>query len=1065
MSQRRRMNGSLPQSVISFRSGVDGTLAASNSILARGKAKSTQQGRKRGRPAKRRRVVADSDSDSDASGDEGEEKDTKPADEATDADIDTIAFPQPALVTGGKLKDYQLQGLQWMVGLHQPLRASVGFWRTRWDSARRVHVFLFLFLSSIYAELTRYCATDPPNDRLCGTPAPRARAPSSSFWSEVLEGGCSAARDAARVDCGWNRDVFILLCNRGVGESGRGVRPACSLFHLFFILHWVGVSGVEERCQGAGRERAPSVECVVRWIELRFVCPAGWGGVGSSVEDETYDELGYWGAEKTYLRSPDSLSCAAFYAADDLPAHPGLAFDAMGDWSVSQEGRASLFRVMSSRTVQGASDRPSGYCVAAMMDCGAASAGPCRASALRYSRLRSRAFGGRRMSCLPSRSSALTLAWIPVLTHHGTSAERAEIRRTTLALPEDWPPKDTASTPAPAPAKGKDRGNVRVRGRGRGRGRGAAALDGDGFGAATACVPRARRVEASEEEAEGEVEAGTKRRRVAESEDEAEAEAEEGEEAASDIFSDVEAFQEWRVAFSYCSASLPHRVLSPPFPATRHGVAAPPSSGHPRHPRPFPVPFPPADPIPAVFAEKDEVDVSGAYSTYTFFPFLLGVMERDGYPDCARCGMRLRALFFRQRRATSYTRDRARASGRLTPVLSGRMRAWVAGGGGDARGMGKMPRDAEEEKEEPQRAAEASARKGAVRKVCSHPFPFARPDDDSWSLGRAPPTPALLAAREAELLGASGKILLLDRLLGELFCRGHKVLLFSQFTTMLDIIEDWVVGTKGWRICRIDGTTPPLERRDQMEVFQSAGDAPDAPRLFLLSTRSGLGAFVGLLDCVSFPLPYIFLARPSSPCFSRFPSLSGFPYPPSPLSVASLPSLSSSPLSPSIQPPSLLSFSSRTMIVTLTEPHRTHKWTQAQDRAHRFGQTKPVLIFRLVSAHTIEEKIMQRAAEKRELEALVIAKGKFKMPAADVGAGKRAIMAEMAADLLRLEGEQIDVLERHGPRRAARPLGRGWRSSAKGNRQAAFAVFEPPPDVGNDALAGMMGEEAGEAEV
>src|ERR1700742_1161496 len=48
---------------------------------------------------------------------------------------------------------------------------------------------------------------------------------------------------------------------------------------------------------------------------------------------------------------------------------------------------------------------------------------------------------------------------------------------------------------------------------------------------------------------------------------------------------------------------------------------------------------------------------------------------------------------------------------------------------------------------------------------------------------------------------------------------------------------------------------------------------------------------------------------------------------------------------------------------------------QAQDRAHRIGQTKPVLIFRLVSAHTIETKIMQRAAEKKKLEALVIAKG------------------------------------------------------------------------------------------
>lgn len=48
---------------------------------------------------------------------------------------------------------------------------------------------------------------------------------------------------------------------------------------------------------------------------------------------------------------------------------------------------------------------------------------------------------------------------------------------------------------------------------------------------------------------------------------------------------------------------------------------------------------------------------------------------------------------------------------------------------------------------------------------------------------------------------------------------------------------------------------------------------------------------------------------------------------------------------------------------------------QAQDRAHRIGQTRPVLIFRLLSAHTIEEKIMSKATEKRKLEALVIAQG------------------------------------------------------------------------------------------
>ncbi|KAJ6577684.1 SNF2 family N-terminal domain-containing protein [Mycena capillaripes] len=443
-------------------------------------------------------------------------------------------------------------------------------------------------------------------------------------------------------------------------------------------------------------------------------------------------------------------------------------------------------------------------------------------------------------------------------------------------------------------------------------------------------------------------------------------------------------------------------------------------------------------------------------------PFLLRRMKADV----------LGSLLPPKKSYVLYARLSARQREAYEAVLGGGIRAWVAGGAGarasvsalasnaastskyaaDESGDGPsiskieddegrtlrarrrrrkgedVARDAEEEEEERRRAAEVFAMKGAakhvnnmklqntvmqLRKVCSHPFLFARPDDDTWSLGRTPLTPELLAAREAELLGASGKMLLLDRLLGELFRRGHKVLLFSQFTTMLDIIEDWAVDMKGWAICRIDGTTPPLERRDQMNFFQNAGDAPDAPRLFLLSTRSGgLGVNLTAADTV------IFYDQDWNPQMD----------------------------------------------------------VQAQDRAHRIGQTKPVLIFRLISAHTIEEKIMQRATEKRKLEALVIAKGKFKMPAADAGAGKRTTMAEMAADLLRLEGEQIDVLPTtthagdtdvlsdadmealldRSPEVFA-DRGTGWRSSAKG--QAAFAVFEPPPDAGSDALAGMMGEE------
>ncbi|KAF7305235.1 SNF2 family DNA-dependent ATPase [Mycena chlorophos] len=393
-------------------------------------------------------------------------------------------------------------------------------------------------------------------------------------------------------------------------------------------------------------------------------------------------------------------------------------------------------------------------------------------------------------------------------------------------------------------------------------------------------------------------------------------------------------------------------------------------------------------------------------------------------------------------------------------VLAGHLRHWVAGGGAKAvkgsveakpvvevdvdsprklraqKGKGKM--DAEEAERKRVAEVDAFVKKGIakhvnnmhlqntvmqLRKVCSHPFLFARGDDDKWSLGRRL-TPQQLASREADLLNASGKMLLLDRLLGELFRRGHKVLLFSQFTTMLDILEDWAVDMKGWNICRIDGSTPPLERRDQMDEFQNGGDAPDAPKLFLLSTQAGgLGVNLTAADTV------IFYDQDWNPQMD----------------------------------------------------------IQAQDRAHRIGQTKPVLIFRLVTAHTVEEKIMQRAGEKRKLEALVIAKGKFKMPTNE-GPAKQSL-AEMAAELLRLstEADEDDgvlhagdvvlsdrdmdaLLDRSDEVFSGR--GEGWRSGkGKSNGgQHAFEVFELAVDEGTEGmgvgvgLEGIMGEEQNEVE-
>ena len=45
---------------------------------------------------------------------------------------------------------------------------------------------------------------------------------------------------------------------------------------------------------------------------------------------------------------------------------------------------------------------------------------------------------------------------------------------------------------------------------------------------------------------------------------------------------------------------------------------------------------------------------------------------------------------------------------------------------------------------------------------------------------------------------------------------------------------------------------------------------------------------------------------------------------------------------------------------------------QAQDRAHRIGQTRDVHIYRLVTEHTVEENIIAKANQKRHLNMLSI---------------------------------------------------------------------------------------------
>lgn len=77
-----------------------------------------------------------------------------------------------------------------------------------------------------------------------------------------------------------------------------------------------------------------------------------------------------------------------------------------------------------------------------------------------------------------------------------------------------------------------------------------------------------------------------------------------------------------------------------------------------------------------------------------------------------------------------------------------------------------------------------------LRKTCNHPWLFDWPVDSR--------TGEQLI--NEDLINASGKMLMLNQLLTALFAKGHKVLLFSQFTSMLDIVQDWAQEYKGWNM-------------------------------------------------------------------------------------------------------------------------------------------------------------------------------------------------------------------------------------------------------------------------
>jgi SNF2 family DNA or RNA helicase len=85
------------------------------------------------------------------------------------------------------------------------------------------------------------------------------------------------------------------------------------------------------------------------------------------------------------------------------------------------------------------------------------------------------------------------------------------------------------------------------------------------------------------------------------------------------------------------------------------------------------------------------------------------------------------------------------------------------------------------------------------------------------------------------LIQSSGKVALLDKMLPKLKVAGHRVLMFTQMTAVMTILEDYFA-YRGYLSLRLDGSTPAEEREKRMYKF----NAPDSPYfIFLLSTRAG----------------------------------------------------------------------------------------------------------------------------------------------------------------------------------------------------------------------------------
>eukprot|EP00798_Chlamydomonas_sp_ICE-L_P009154 gene9154-16279_t len=227
-----------------------------------------------------------------------------------------------------------------------------------------------------------------------------------------------------------------------------------------------------------------------------------------------------------------------------------------------------------------------------------------------------------------------------------------------------------------------------------------------------------------------------------------------------------------------------------------------------------------------------------------------------------------------------------------------------------------------------------------LRKVAQHPLLVRNryTDEQVYEMAEIASSSALYAATYPMFLGkfilpssclmSSTKLVYLAELLPRLKAEGSRVLLFSQWTTVLDVLE-WFMELHGFTYVRLDGDTQVDERLNLVDKFNNPDNGVD---LFLLSTRAGgqglnlTGADVVVLHDVDFNPQVDQQAEDRCHCLGQ------------------------------------------------TKPVTVYRLVdrQAEDRCHRLGQTKPVTVYRLVTKGTVDESIIGIADRKLALDAAVL---------------------------------------------------------------------------------------------